>query len=111
MRGSREDVIGFTGRDIRTWAASVALIIFAAAGTINLYDSDGHRVGSLRQEGSRLDLFDAESRRVGWGRCDAFGRCEVFDREGRRIGETPDGRVILFAPRRPQGGGETVRVK
>jgi hypothetical protein len=78
----------------------IGAFALAASGVFDA--QTGGRVGSLRQEGSRLDLFDAHSRRVGWGRCDGQGRCEVFDREGRRIGETRGGRVILFAPPRPR---------
>jgi len=80
------------------------LAMAAAGATSGMFDAQtGQRVGTVRQEGARVDLFNERGERTGWGRCDGQGRCEVFDREGRRIGETRDGRVILTDPTRLQG--------
>jgi len=52
-------------------------IALAAAGTLDLYDRDGKRAGTVREgPGGRADVFDAESRRVGWGRRNTDGSLE-----------------------------------
>ncbi len=86
------------------WVVLAALAL-AAGGTLDVIDPrTGERVGTLRESlGGHMDLYDAESRRAGWGRRIADGSIELFALDGSRLGMiTRDGRVILFAPPRLQ---------
>ena len=72
------------------------LVLAAAAGTLDFYDMEGKRIGTVKENpGGRLDVFDAESNRAGWGRRNRDGSIELFAPDGRRIRTiTRDGRVI-----------------
>ncbi len=82
----------------------LAVLTLAAAGTLSLFDAQtGERVGPVREgPGVRVDVFDAESQQLGWRRCHGWGRYELFNTRGERIGETRDGQAILLAPLRPE---------
>jgi hypothetical protein len=54
--------------------------------------------GTVVEQGGRVDLYDAESNRAGWGRKNADGSVELFDMQDNRIGETRGGRIILTDP-------------
>jgi hypothetical protein len=40
------------------------------------------------REAGRVDFYDAQSRRKGWGGLDESGNLERFDLKGRRKGDT-----------------------
>ena len=82
-------------------AFPLMLSLLAAAGTLDLFGPDGHRVGTVREgPGSRVDLYDAESRRIGWGRRNADGSVELFDAKGNRVGTiTRDGKMLRLEQR------------
>jgi hypothetical protein len=41
-------------------------VVFAGAGTLDLFDAGGKRAGIIREgPGGRVDVYDAESRRIG----------------------------------------------
>ena len=73
-----------------------ALSLLAVAGSLGVFDADGHRVGTVREgPGGRVDLYDAESRRGGWGRRNSDGSLELFAPDGRRLGTvTRDGKAL-----------------
>lgn len=51
--------------------------------------------GTVVEQGGRLDLYDAESRRTGWGRVNGDGSMELFTPSGERLGTvSKDGRTI-----------------
>ena len=68
---------------------AIAVAPAAAGSRLNgrLLDRDGKVVGSIRQEPvGRYSLFDAQSRRLGYGRESADGRTiEFFAPDGRRL--------------------------
>lgn len=77
-------------------AALSALLLLAlpvsalAEERVDLFTPDGTRTGYAivdRQRG-RVDFYDAESRRTGWGRVHPSGKVDQFDLSGRRRGET-----------------------
>ncbi len=75
----------------------VALLALAAAlTTLDLFGPDGQRIGQVREgPGNTVDVYDSQSRRVGWGRCDRIGTCQLFDMRGNRIVESRGGRIII----------------
>lgn len=74
---------------------STLLTLIGAAGTLDLFDADGQRVGVVREGlGGSVEVFDAESRRVGWGRRNADGSVELFDMKGNRVGTITRDRII-----------------
>lgn len=67
-----------------------ALPVSALAGErVDLFDKDGRRTGYgiVDHQSGRVDLYDRDSRRTGWGRITPSGRVELFDPRGRRQGE------------------------
>jgi hypothetical protein len=71
-----------------------AFALAAAVGTTEVFDADGRRVGTVREQaGGRVDLYGKDGQREGWGRCDQHGTCELFDMRGERIGTSRDGNV------------------
>ena len=81
-------------------------LTLAAAGTLGIFDADGHRVGTVREgPGGRLDIFGLTGERQGWGRRNADGSIELFDRDSNRLGTvTRDGAFRLYQQRK--GGGK-----
>jgi hypothetical protein len=63
------------------------MLALSVAGTTDVFDAHGKRVGSLREKADgRVDVYDAESNRAGWGRRNRDGSIELFDTDGRRLG-------------------------
>lgn len=83
-------------------AIILAITLAAIAGTVDLYDVEGKRVGTVREgPGGRVDVYDAESNRAGWGRRNRDGSIELFDADGRRTGTVDRNGVLrLSEPRR-----------
>jgi len=71
-------------------------LALAASGTLGLGAPDGRRVGVIREApDGRVDLFDQESRWVGWGHRKADGSIELFHPDGQRLGTiTRDGKRL-----------------
>ena len=70
----------------------------AGADQLEILDRDGLLGGrAIVRPGGSIDLFDAHSGRVGWGRQDRNGNVELFDVRGNRIGtwERDRGRIRL----------------
>lgn len=63
---------------------------------VDLYDARSRRQGYVIMDESsgRLDVYDTHSRRLGYGRIAPDGRLERFDRDGRREG------AAIVPPRR-----------
>ncbi len=76
---------------------AVALAVAASATLDLFFGPDGQRAGTVREGPSgQVDVFDRESRRVGWGWRNANGSVEPFDVRGNRIGTmTRDGVIRL----------------
>ena len=55
--------------------------------TVDLYDASGHRVGRMTvdERRQRIELFDADGRRTGYGITRPGGRLDFLDLDGRRI--------------------------
>ncbi len=73
-----------------------ALLLAAGGGALGLYDAQtGERIRTLRESpGGRMDLFDRESNRAGWGGKNADESIELLDMRGNRIGTVTRGRAI-----------------
>ncbi len=82
------------------------VMIAAAAVTTDVFGPDGQRAGRIVESpGGRVDLYDAESNRAGWGRRNADGSTEVFSPSGERLGTiTRDGKTLWL--NRPGSGGK-----
>lgn len=54
---------------------------------VDLFDAQSRRTGYaiIDRESRRVDYFDAQSRRTGYGKVDDTGRAERFDTQGRRV--------------------------
>lgn len=65
---------------------SVAVL---AGERVDLFESKGRRTGYaiVDREAGRVDFYDAQSQRRGWGKLHESGKVERFDLEGRRQGE------------------------
>lgn len=58
---------------------------------VDLYDARSRRTGYGKvepglQPGGRLDFYDARSRRVGYGKVEEGSRLELFGHKSRRVG-------------------------
>lgn len=78
--------------------AAILLTLLLAAGEPRRDDPLAWRI---RQEGDRVEIFDRDSSRVGWGRRNPDGSLELFDARGNRLGTVePGGRIVIY-PHRP----------
>jgi hypothetical protein len=57
--------------------------------TVDLYGPRSERKGYMIIEpgSGRTDIYDAKSRRTGYGKIGEDGRVELFDAKSRRVGE------------------------
>lgn len=53
---------------------------------VDLYSPNGQREGYVIIDGSRLDFYDKQSRRTGYGRVNPDGWIERFSTDGKRQG-------------------------
>lgn len=53
---------------------------------VDLFDTQGRRTGYaiVDRESGRVDFYDVNSKRLGWGQIRPSGRIENFDLNGRR---------------------------
>jgi len=76
------------------WIAPFPLLLVplvALAGdeaTLTVITPEG---GTIRQEGNRLDIFDRESRREGYGVRRGDGSWDLFRKDGSRLGSIQPG--------------------
>ncbi len=75
------------------WLASFLLLLplVAVAGDESPLTTITPEGGTIRQEGNRLDIFDRESRREGYGIRRADGSWDLFHPDGRRLGTIQPG--------------------
>lgn len=64
----------------------ISLLALLLLGSALLLNEQGDVVGRAQERPGDIDLFDAHSNRLGWGRQHWNGDVELFDVRGRRIG-------------------------
>lgn len=63
------------------------LMVLLLLGGALLLNERGEVVGRVQERpGGSIDVFDADSNRLGWGRQSRTGDVELFDVRGRRLG-------------------------
>lgn len=68
-----------------------ALLFAATLGSIELLDESGKRQGYIRESEGRLDIYDAKSRRTGYGVERPDGSWDIYNRDGTRRGTITPG--------------------
>ena len=65
----------------------ISLLGLLLLGGALLLNEQGDVIGRVQERpGGAIDLFDAHSNRLGWGRTNRDGSIELFAPDGRRLG-------------------------
>ena len=67
---------------------------------VEIRDRDGVLRGRAIVRPGSVDLFDANSNRLGWGRQDSRGNVELFDTQGNRLGTWQRDRGVIRLERK-----------
>lgn len=69
-------------------------------GSLLVVNERGDQIARMQERHGSIDVFDAHSNRLGWGRVNRGGDVELFDTRGNRIGTWRRNRGVIRLERK-----------